>query len=214
MERHFTLPVSIAAALHVGVFFGLPRGTKPVHPTNAEKVVLWQPINVPPPEEEKIVDPTPSEEKVPVTTPLPRNAENYAEMKPRDFAMERPPLPEYTTHDVPNLGVPVGLTETTPKGPGVFNILSLDDAPRARAQPPPVYPNEAKREGLRGDVTVEFVVDVNGRVISQHVVDSSNRIFDEAALRAVAKWRFEPGHVQGRLVQFRMIVPIKFSLTE
>ena len=33
-------------------------------------------------------------------------------------------------------------------------------------------------------------------------------------LRAVAKWRFEPGRRHGQIVRFRMVVPIHFSLNE
>jgi protein TonB len=45
-------------------------------------------------------------------------------------------------------------------------------------------------------------------------VRSSDRIFEEAALRAVARWKFEPGRRDGRIVRFKMSVPIVFRLDE
>ena len=46
------------------------------------------------------------------------------------------------------------------------------------------------------------------------VVSSSDRVFEENALRAVAKWQFEPGRRNGQVVRFRMSVPIVFKLNE
>jgi protein TonB len=61
---------------------------------------------------------------------------------------------------------------------------------------------------------VEFLVDESGRVNHPHVVSSSDRVFEEAAVRAVAKWQFEPGRRDGKIVRFRMTVPIVFRLSE
>ncbi len=61
---------------------------------------------------------------------------------------------------------------------------------------------------------VEFIVEETGRVLDPRVLDSTDRVFEEATLRAVAKWRFEPGTRDGRIVRFRMTVPGVFSLGE
>jgi periplasmic protein TonB len=63
-------------------------------------------------------------------------------------------------------------------------------------------------------VVVEFIVDERGRVIEPRVVRSTNRIFDDATLQAVAKWQFEPGRRDGKIVRFRMSAPVVFSLNE
>jgi protein TonB len=59
---------------------------------------------------------------------------------------------------------------------------------------------------------VEFEVDVKGRVVSALVKHSSDRAFEEPTLRAVLKWRFEPGLLQGSPVPFRMVIPVNFKL--
>ena len=53
---------------------------------------------------------------------------------------------------------------------------------------------------------------IPGIDLAGEVVESSDRVFEEAAVRAVAKWRFEPGRRDGRVVRFRMAVPIVFAL--
>ncbi|MEO5961553.1 MAG: energy transducer TonB, partial [Opitutaceae bacterium] len=65
-----------------------------------------------------------------------------------------------------------------------------------------------------GEVLVNFMVDEAGRVSEARVVRSSDSVFEEPTLRAVSKWRFEPGRVHGDLVRFRMSVPVVFSLKE
>jgi protein TonB len=59
---------------------------------------------------------------------------------------------------------------------------------------------------------VEFVVDEAGRVMHPFVVRSSRAGFEAPTLRAVEKWRFEPGKKDGRAVRFRMQIPVTFSL--
>ncbi|MEQ6887678.1 energy transducer TonB [Halomonas sp. CS7] len=68
---------------------------------------------------------------------------------------------------------------------------------------PPSYPRRAQRRGLEGHVVVEFLIRPDGRVKSGsvRVVEARpRRVFDEAATRAVADWRFE---ADGRLRRAR-----------
>ena len=78
----------------------------------------------------------------------------------------------------------------------------------------PLYPAEARRDGRSGIVTMEFVVNEAGEVTTPRITGASDLVFEAAALRAVAKWRFEPGRRHGQIVRFRMVVPIHFSLNE
>jgi len=61
---------------------------------------------------------------------------------------------------------------------------------------------------------VEFTVDEMGRVINPHVTSSTHSEFEAPTLRAVQTWRFEPGKHLGRVVRFRMSVPVQFSLND
>jgi protein TonB len=124
----------------------------------------------------------------------------------------RPFDPQSIAHVIPtDIGIPGGTAI------GVGSIVSrdqLDNSPRTRFQVAPVYPFQAKSSGQNGEVMVEFVVDESGNVLNPRVVSSSDRAFEENTLRAVAKWKFEPGRRDGRTVRFRMSVPVVFKLGE
>ncbi len=76
---------------------------------------------------------------------------------------------------------------------------------------PPEYPTSMKNDGRDGTVLVEFDVDVKGRVVSARVRESTDRAFEEPTIRAVLKWRFEPGQSKGHAVPFRMVIPVNFK---
>jgi TonB family protein len=86
--------------------------------------------------------------------------------------------------------------------------------PRATLQQPPRYPMAMRASGMRGEVLVDFLVDIEGRVRNPYVVRSLNPSFDEPAVDAVRQWRFEPGTVGGRPVTTHMQVPVVFTLNE
>ncbi|HEY1774161.1 MAG TPA: energy transducer TonB [Gammaproteobacteria bacterium] len=59
----------------------------------------------------------------------------------------------------------------------------------------PKFPPQAIREDISsGSVTVKFTVQTDGSVTNPTVTDAKPRrgIFDDAALRAVARWKFKP----------------------
>jgi TonB family protein len=88
----------------------------------------------------------------------------------------------------------------------------LDRTPRTRSQPAPVYPANLLVEGVEGTVVVEFLVDLEGNVHAPVVLRASRADFIEPALRAIARWKFEPGYCGGRKVRFRMSVPLVFTI--
>lgn len=72
--------------------------------------------------------------------------------------------------------------------------------------PPPLYPDEAKRKGIQGVVLVRLSLMETGTVdnaitLPPHI----DPLLEDAALRAVRKWRFKPG---ARTLE----VPIEFKL--
>ena len=65
----------------------------------------------------------------------------------------------------------------------------------------PDYPPRALSRGLQGWVIVQFTISATGTVKDAKVVDSSNSIFDEAALKAIARWRYNPKVEEGVAVE-------------
>lgn len=84
--------------------------------------------------------------------------------------------------------------------------------PRVVSQVAPEYPLSMRQTHMRGQVVVQFTVDIEGRVTKPFVLQSMNPAFDAPALEAVSRWRFEPGRVDGVPVYTELAVPIIFSL--
>jgi len=61
-------------------------------------------------------------------------------------------------------------------------------------------------------VTVEFIVDRDGKVLNPVVVQTTHDGFNDAAMAGVSRWRFRPGWKNGKKVNTRMSVPIIFRI--
>jgi len=94
----------------------------------------------------------------------------------------------------------------------VFELQALDEPARPLFQSPPNYPSELRRRKIEGTVFVVFVVDPQGKVENLRVERSSDPGFEQAALDAVRRWRFEPAVRGGAKVPSRMRIPIRFAL--
>lgn len=84
--------------------------------------------------------------------------------------------------------------------------------PRVVKQGTPIYPYAMRASGMRGEVLVDFLVDIEGRVRNAYVVRSLNPTFDDPALDAVRGWKFEPGRVGGVPITTHLQVPVIFTL--
>ncbi len=98
------------------------------------------------------------------------------------------------------------------KGMQVFDINKLDKIPEAIYRPQPTYPYEMRKQGISGQVVVQFIVDARGNVLDAFAVSSTQHEFEQPAVQAVSRWRFRPGRKDGRAVATRMEIPIVFSL--
>jgi protein TonB len=85
--------------------------------------------------------------------------------------------------------------------------------PRGGAQPPPAYPEAARRRGAEGTAQVSLRLAASGRVDEVRLHRSAGDAqLDGAALAAVRRWRFEapPPGADWREIWF--VVPIEFRL--
>jgi protein TonB len=89
------------------------------------------------------------------------------------------------------------------------SIADLDQRPRPTYRVGPRMTAKLRKR-TPGKVYVIFIVDEQGRVVNPKVERSSDPIFNQPAINAVKRWRFEPGKRGGRSVRFRMRVPITF----
>ena len=77
----------------------------------------------------------------------------------------------------------------------------------------PVFPEQALARGVEGRVLVEFDVSEVGTVENARIVAyEPSSVFNEAALRAVRQWRYNPKVVNGRMVRqtgLRISIPFR-----
>lgn len=74
------------------------------------------------------------------------------------------------------------------------------------------YPEMARRAGIEGRVTVQFIVNEQGKVENPRVIRGIGGGCDEAALEAVRQANFSPGMQRGRPVRVQYSLPIVFRL--
>jgi protein TonB len=69
------------------------------------------------------------------------------------------------------------------------------------------YPREALKEGLEGEVVIEFTVTASGQVKDTVIKSSSNRVFNRASMAVVSELK-----CQGQGQDIRAQAPISFKL--
>jgi len=79
----------------------------------------------------------------------------------------------------------------------------------------PVYPESAMKRGIEGWIELTFTVQTNGSVNDVEVRNASPAgVFDDAAIRAVRGWRFEPAMHNGEKIAQRAMVRLRFALPD
>lgn len=224
LTQRFGVPALVAATFHVVLLFGV---RSPI-PASVGAIIADPPFKLPPLPVELITPPRPepeftSEPVKPLNKPgpvRPVTEDNSVPFKP-DLA-PTPFSPPATRAPTPEKLIPQewGDGSTGPRalggpdGPTIFRLGDLDAQPRAKVQVSPEYPFALRAAGIEGSATIEFDVDASGRVVTARALSSTHREFEDAAVRAVLKWRFEPGKRHGQAVTFRMVVPIGFTVTD
>jgi protein TonB len=100
--------------------------------------------------------------------------------------------------------------------PGKSSSASGTQLPSSSAEylnnPAPAYPALSLRLNEAGKVVIRVLIGKDGLALEGSIVQSSgyDRL-DQAALRAVLKWRYVPGKVDGQARDMWFDVPIKFK---
>ena len=90
--------------------------------------------------------------------------------------------------------------------------VAAADQPKVIKRVVPVYPEEAKKNRITGQVVVEITIDEQGRVTGAKAI-SGHPLLNDSALNAVKQWLFEPYIENGtaQKVAFSSIITFKLS---
>jgi TonB family protein len=78
----------------------------------------------------------------------------------------------------------------------------------------PAYPDEAKAERAGGTVVLEIVVATDGSVLETEALRRVHPLLDDAAAKAVGKWKYTPTELNGEPAELIMIVTVTFVAPE
>lgn len=84
----------------------------------------------------------------------------------------------------------------------------VDSKPKVVVAVNPVYPYSVR--GVNAEVVVEFIIDANGRTRDLRIHSSTGRAFDQAALDAVRRSKWQPGKLNGQAVATIVRLPVIF----
>lgn len=117
------------------------------------------------------------------------------------FGPKEDPKPKVddTVHDTP----PPKAIDRTPRNLGIVNS-------KATFLPKPQYPETALRMGISGSVTVQVLIDEEGRVVSA-TASNGNALLRESALRAAKQAKFTPTKLSNVPIKVTGIIVYHFT---
>lgn len=161
-------------------------------PTTVEFVRLRRDTAPPPPERE------PPKRQKPEQPPPPPDMDITQRINPNEATSEIASLVDTES----------AIEEATTLGGGGGDTSST---PLVRVEPD--YPPRAKQRGIEGWVIVQFTITPIGTVDNPSVIEANPPgIFEQSALRAVRRWRFNPQVVNGKPVARTTKTRIRFEL--
>ena len=95
----------------------------------------------------------------------------------------------------------------------IFDSVDLDQAPTAMVQVAPEYPYRAREQNLEGYVAVKFLVRPDGSVGNVNILKGvPEGVFDDEVRRALFRWKFQPGRINGQAVASWVVTTLRFDL--
>jgi TonB family protein len=76
----------------------------------------------------------------------------------------------------------------------------------------PIYPEEAKKGKITGEVVLEVRIGKAGKVTEAKAVKSPDESLSKAAVDAVRQWEYEPVTKNGKAVEVKCSVTVNFRL--
>ncbi|WP_224361417.1 energy transducer TonB [Hyalangium versicolor] len=216
----------------------IPTAQKPVELVMVE---VQKPPPPPPPKEEP-KPPEPPKAKPPPKPPPVKVAQAEKPPPPPPEQAPPPPNepPPQPTKPVPlvvgismssttaagGFAAPVGNTaygkvDSTAKAPSEVKeyaapkytpIYQVDSEPTVASEVKIPYPEEARRAGIEGTVTLSITIDPEGKVVAAKIISGPGYGLNEAARDAIKRFRFKPAIKGGEAVSTEMKYAYTFLL--
>lgn len=150
-----------------------------------------------------------------VETPAKLPTDIFVEKPVIDIEVLPPVGPPIETTDIPSPGgtgtADTGLPKVEPTPPPEPVRIEARIDSRSALQPP--YPASEQRAGAEGLVSIRVVIGPDGRVKAVEKVKATSDAFYQATLRhALRNWRFTPATVDGRPVESRKVMTVRFEM--
>ncbi len=176
------------------------------------------PVQDPPPREPVVVAPPPREpERTPSSAFAPASASSPRELLEPAPMLEASELAALSdSHPGATLARAFPRLDSSSLRGAVQSARSVEtvDRPaRPLSRPTPSYPPAARKNRTEGFVRVRLRVDAGGRVLDAVVVESEPPgVFDQVALDAARRYRFEPASRKGEPIESTLEQRIVFRL--
>ena len=188
-----------------------PKATRETNESNiTERAEAIASVNVPQRTPEIISTTPPKNPPVPDTGPWAitgRNREAGLPGAPGTSPGGGPVVPPRQV--IPNIEVPPPPPADPPRPKIIVSKGPING--QAVSLPKPVYPPIAKAAGIQGTVSVQVLIDENGRVVSAKAIDGSPALRPEAQ-RAAMQARFSPTMLGGQPVKVSGVITYNFLL--
>lgn len=115
------------------------------------------------------------------------------EIQREDFTYDNPVDDTGLTLDIPEAKAELGDLVTGSSLPAGMPLVPISV----------IYPEAAARRGLCGHATVRYDIGTDGVPVNVAVVESSHRVFNKNAIRAISKARYKPDSVGGKAVMIQ-----------
>lgn len=231
----FIVAVLLAAAAWGAFLAGFGRflaGADDV-PAKAPAVMEMRLVDVEPPRETPAVSELHEAAHVPSRPPAPVHQITHEPVKPRTSARPaveaRTEVPQAKTGEQQAASPAPTQTQTqTPTQaqpqPAVVSAAAASQAPptqqasgerdaRLVSQPLPMLPDDLREDAYRADAVARFNIHIDGSAQVELIKPTSNPRLNQILLEALHKWRFFPAMENGRPVESRQDVHVRFNVS-
>jgi TonB family protein len=157
------------------------------------------------------IPPPAAEDPVDILNSLPTVSELASNMFSQDPRQKITDVQPDTIVELPSTLSETSLPPLMAEGTVPVQAAGRVKEPRLTSKAPVVYPDEARLNGIEGDVLINVVIDSNGKPTSLRVV-AGPALLQAAALDSLRKWHYEPGYFDDKPVPVQKVISIEFRL--